>query len=48
LQPLCLLAGYGCTSGLLQGSGIAGQLPGFLLEGLRRGGPPSTPSMSRS
>ena len=34
LQPLRFLAGRGCTGGFLQGSGIPGQLPGFLLEGL--------------
>lgn len=34
LQPFGLQAGHGCASGLLQGVGISGQLPGFFPEGL--------------
>jgi len=34
LQSLCLLAGHGCASDLLLGSGVPGQLPGDPLQGL--------------
>jgi hypothetical protein len=34
LQPLSLPAGCGCMGGLLQGSGISGQIAGFLQEGM--------------